>query len=83
MIRIWIKQNRAVLISFSEEEGYTLITGAMLDWIRIHKRGRIRRSTIALMGIYYTKYPSGFVSMYYTEDIIYWHELKKLVKTIT
>ena len=81
MMKIWIQSNRKVLfeigykhfVSFKVNQSYPFR----------NKRLRIRRvDVISLASSFHTVFPPNFVSMYYTEDLKYWHELWRLVETV-
>ena len=82
-MKIWIQSDRKVLF----EIGYNHFVLIKVSQIHRHlfrnKRLRIKKADIiSLASSLHTVFPSNFISMYYTEEVRYWHELRRLVKTV-
>lgn len=80
-MKIWIQSNRKVLFEIGYKH-FVSINVSQSHPFR-NKRLRIKKAgIISLASSFHTVFPPNFVSMYYTEDIKYWHELRRLVKIV-
>jgi hypothetical protein len=49
----------------------------------INKRLKIKEIDIITFAHALSKeYPQNFIAMYYSEKIVYWHELRELIKAV-
>jgi hypothetical protein len=74
-MKIWIQSDGKILF----EVGHNHFVLLIIYPIR-NKRFRIREADIisfASSSHIYTVFPSDFISMYYTEEVRYWHELRR------
>ena len=79
MMKIWIQNSRKVLFEISHNH-FALIK----KFPSKNKRLRIKKvDVIFSASSLHTVFPPNFLTMYYTEEVRYWHELKRLVKIIT
>ena len=78
-MKLWIRKNRDVV--FKTLVGYALMKGNNLP--AINKRSKIKEvDVICLASSLSKEYPQNFIAMYYSEKIVYWHELRELIKCV-
>ena len=78
-MKLWIRKNRDVV--FKTLVGYALMKGNNLP--AINKRSKIKEvDVICLASSLSKEYPQNFIAMYYSEKIVYWHELRRLIKSV-
>ena len=87
-MKIWISSTRGIIFNNGISNKFLLINFEFINRKNyINKRKKInleRDKRIFRFAIITYNFPSSFISMYYTEDKIkYYHQLVKLVKTIT
>lgn len=79
-MKLWIRSNRDVVFKVTLE-GYALIKGNNLP--ALNKRLKIKEEdVICFASLLSHDYPPDFITMYYSEDIKYWHELRELIKVV-
>ena len=82
-MKLWIRRNRDVVFKVTLGGGYALIKGYDLLSTNKNKRLKIKEvDIISFASSLSYNYPSDFISIYYSEDIRYWHELRKLIKVV-
>lgn len=82
-MRIWIRSNRDIVFKLTSKDsyGYALLKDYCIPVIN-NKRSKIREEgVICLASRLYINFPPGF-TLYSTEDIKYWHELRRLIKAV-
>ena len=80
-MEIWLQSNREIL--FKVSTGYARIFSSHTIYLYLNKRAKLREvDIIAYASAISENYPTNFTSIYYTEDIKYWHELRNLIKAV-
>lgn len=80
-MKIWLQSNGEIL--FKVEIGYVRIFSRHTIYLYLNKRAKLKEvDIIAYASAISEDYPTNFTSMYYTEDIKYWHELRGLIKAV-
>ena len=79
-MKLWIRKNRDVIFKVSLG-GYATIKGNNLP--AINKRSKIKEVDVISLASHlsYDSSPD-FIAMYYSEKIVYWHELRNLIKCV-
>lgn len=85
-MKLWIRSNRDVVFKVTlgcyALISYDLILGNNLPAIN-KKRLKIKEEDIiCFASLLSYNYPPDFIAMYYSEDIKYWHELRRLIKAV-
>ena len=79
-MKLWIRKNRDVVFKVTLG-GYATIKGNNLP--AINKRSKIKEvDVISLASHLSYDFPPDFIAMYYSEKIVYWHELWHLIKAV-
>ena len=80
-MKIWIQSDGEVLFKIGHNHFAIIMRGR---YPSKNKRLRIKKADIiSLASSLHTAFPSSnFISMYYTEEVRYWHELRRLVKMV-
>ena len=80
-MKLWIRKNRDVVLFKVSLGGYATIKGNNLP--AINKRSKIKEEdVICLASSLSNDYPPNFIAIYYSEKIVYWHELRELIKAV-
>ena len=80
-MKIWLQSNREIL--FKVSTGYARVRVFSNQHINKNKKSKIKEIDIITFAHTLSKeYPQNFIAMYYSEDIKYWHELRKLIKCV-
>jgi len=81
-MKIWLQSNREIL--FKVSTGYARVFPCLLVHLYIiNKRLKIKEIDIITFAHFISKeYPQNFIAMYYSEKIVYWHELRSLIKCV-
>ena len=75
-MKIWISRKRDVLMTVDDKHYYFIHVGNKRE--KSHKRKKIK------LGWDRLSYPPSFIAMYYEErDFRYWHEIDRIVRTVT
>jgi len=82
-MKIWIQSDGEVLFEISCNH-FAIIMKGRYPYPSKNKRLRIKKADIiSLASSLHTVFPtSNFISIYYTEEVKYWHELRRLVKIV-
>ena len=78
-MKLWIRKNRDVVFKVSSG-GYATIKGNNLP--AINKRSKIKEVDIISFASHLDSSPNFITIVYYSEKIVYWHELLRLIKAI-
>lgn len=81
-MKIWLQSNGDAL--FKVSTGYARILPSQLVYLYyINKRVKLKEVDIISFARALSKeYPQNFTSIYYSEKIVYWHELRELIKVV-
>lgn len=80
-MELWLQSNGEIL--FKVSTGYARVFSSLLVHLYINKRSKIKEIDIITFAHALLKeYPHNFIAMYYSKDIKYWHELRKLIKCV-
>ena len=80
-MKLWIRKNRDVVFKVSLG-GYATIKGNNLP-AAINKRSKIKEEDVICLASHLSyDFPPDFISMYYSKEIKYWHELRNLIKCV-
>ena len=80
-MKIWLQLNGEIL--FKVSTGYARVFSDLLVHMYTNKRSKIKEIDIITFAHALSKeYPQNFIAIYYSEDIRYWHELRKLIKCV-
>jgi hypothetical protein len=80
-MELWLQSNGEIL--FKVSTGYARVFSSQPVYLYINKRLKIKEIDIISFAHATSKeYPQNFIAMYYTKDIKYWHELRRLVKIV-
>ena len=79
-MKLWIRKNRDVVFKVTLG-GYATIKGYNLP--ALNKRSKIKEEDVICLASHLSyDYPSDFIAMCYSEKIVYWHELRELIKSV-
>jgi hypothetical protein len=80
-MKLWIRKNRDVVFKVTLG-GYAIIKGNNLP--SINKRSKIKEEDVICLASHLSyDSPLDFIAIYYySEKIVYWHELRELIKCV-
>ena len=82
-MKIWLQSNGAVLFKVNPGCYIRVNPTEFYRLGRFNKRYKIKDlKIIAMASSISYDYPKDFTSIYYTEEIRYWHELLRLIKAV-
>ena len=80
-MELWLQSNGEIL--FKVSTGYARVFSSQPVYLYINKRLKIKEIDIISFAHSLSKeYPQNFIAIYYSEKIVYWHELRELIKCV-